>query len=206
MKLRTLIIVGAILSVAIGFTLGRTVSADAPAPGSSADPVVSKSYVDAELQKRIDTLEKSVAELSVQAVALQTMINELQTKLNKTPTTTTIPSGTGSTGGTSSGSTGSGSTSGGSTGTSGTSGTPGTSGTSGTTTGTGSTVVGKTAYIKAANTYVNLRSGPSTDTSVVKKVLKNEAMTILEVKESWYRVKLADNTTGWVANWVVDVK
>ena len=67
-------------------------------------------------------------------------------------------------------------------------------------------MVGKTVYIKAANTYVNLRSGPSTDMSVVKKVLKNEAMTILEVKESWYRVKLADNTTGWVANWVVEIR
>ena len=68
MKLRTIIIGGAILSVIVGFTIGKTVTADAPAPGS---PVVSKSYVDKALQDKVTALEKAVAELTVQSQALQ---------------------------------------------------------------------------------------------------------------------------------------
>ena len=172
MKLRTIIIGGAILSVIAGFTIGKTVTADAPVPGSSADPVVSKSYVDKALQDKVNELEKAVAELTVQAQALQNMINELQNKVNKT-------------GGSTSGTT-----------------TPSQS----TPTAPDNSPVGKTAYIIQTNTYVNLRSGPSTDAGIIKKVLKGEAMKILEAKNNWYRVTLNDNTTGWVAGWLVEIK
>lgn len=102
MKLRTFIVGGAVLSILVGFSLGKIVMAESPAPGSSSDPVVSKSYVDKAMEERMQELEKKVAELTVQAQALQTTINELQTKVNKgttvkpstgttTPTTPTQP-------------------------------------------------------------------------------------------------------------------
>jgi hypothetical protein len=173
-----MLIGGAIISIAAGFAIGKTVTADSPLPGSSADPVVSKSYVDKALQERVAGLEKTVAELTVQAQALQSTINELQAKINKssgktTPSTpgTTTPSETTAPGG-----------------------------------GGGSSHVGKTAYIKPANNYVNLRSAPDINSSVLKKVLKDEPMYIFEEKDKWYHVELKDKTTGWVASWVVDVK
>ncbi|PKM90739.1 MAG: hypothetical protein CVU87_01270 [Firmicutes bacterium HGW-Firmicutes-12] len=182
MRLRGFIIGGAILSIIVGFVVGKTVDAGAPEPGSSADPVVSKSYVDKALEERVGELELEVAEITVQAQALQTTINELQDKLNKsgiktTPTTSTPSTSTPSTT------------------------TPST--TTGTTTGA---TIGKTAYIKSSNNYVNLRSGPSTDTNTIKQVQKGEAMKIFEVKDQWYHVELADKTVGWVASWIVDVK
>lgn len=201
MKLRAIIVIGAIVSLAIGFMVGKTVNADAPDPGSSSDPLVSKSYVDAAMETRITELEEQVAELTVQAQALQTTINELQTKVTgKAPTTTTKPA-------TTTPSTSSGSSPGTS---SGTGTTPPAGSSSGTTTPSGS-AVGKTAYVRAANNTVNLRSGASTDTATIRAVQKSEAMRIFEekqndAKEIWYHVELPDKTTGWVASWVVDVK
>lgn len=205
MRLRGIIIIGAILSVTVGFMVGKTVDADAPEAGSSADPVVSKSYVDKALEDRMADLEKGVAELTVQAQALQTTINDLQDKLNKagikttasvttpTPTTSSSPSTpTTSTPSTSTTTTPPATT------------TP-TTGTSGTTTSSGS-VIGKSAYVKATNNYVNLRSAPATTANTIKQVQKGVAMKIFEVKDEWYHVELADKTVGWVASWVVDVK
>lgn len=180
MKLRTIIIGGAIVSIILGFTLGKTVIANSPQPGSNQDPVVSKSYVDAVLQDRVNELEKTVAELSVQAQALQATINELQDKLNLGGGKTTTPTK------------------------------PSTPSTPSTEPSTpekpAASVVGKTCYIKATNNYVNLRSEASTDSAVIKKVLKDEAMHIFEEKDKWYHVELDDRTIGWVASWVVDVK
>lgn len=184
MRFRTLIIIGAVISVIAGYVFGKTVNADAPNPGSSSDPVVSKSYVDKAMEERMADLEKQVAELSVQSQALQTMINELQDKLNKsggktTPTTPSKPT------------------------------TPSTTpptGDSGGTTQPSDEVIGKSAYVKSTNNYVNLRSSPSTDSNTIKQVQKGEAMKIFEVRNQWYHVELPDKTVGWVASWVVDVK
>lgn len=190
MKLRTIIIGGAVLSILAGYGLGKTVLADSPAPGSSADPVVSKSYVDKAVQDRISELEKTVAELSVQAQALQNTINDLQAKVNKTtPAKTTTPSSS------TSSNTQSGTTTNPSS-------TP--SGNSGATTTT--PVVGKTCYVISTNNYVNLRSGPSTDTTALQRVNKGEPMLIQQVKDSWYEVRLSDGKVGWVASWVVEIK
>jgi len=204
MRIRNIIIGGAILSVAVGFIIGKTVVADSPTPGSSADPVVSKSYVDKALQDRVKELEAQVAELTVQSQALQNTINELQVKVNKTTTgkTTTTPS----TGGTS--------TTKPSTDT-----TPGTTnpstgttnpGTGTTTPSTGSSVVGKTAYV-TGDGNVNLRQGPSTNDAIIAKVTKADALTILQTKvgadqKNWYQVSLQNGTIGWIAGWLVEVK
>ncbi|MBZ4654052.1 MAG: putative N-acetylmuramoyl-L-alanine amidase [Peptococcaceae bacterium] len=179
MRLRNIIIGGALLSIVVGFTLGKTVVADSPAPGSSADPVVSKSYVDKALQDRIKELETAVADLTVKSQALQTALNELQAKVNKTPVRTTP-----ATPGTS---------------------TPSTPTTPATPPPNNTSVVGKTAYV-TGSTSVNVRSGPSTSNSVVTKVNSGDIMVIQQVKDSWYQVKLSDGKTGWVASWVVEVK
>lgn len=181
MRLRTLIIIGAVISIIAGYVFGKTVNADAPNPGSSSDPVVSKSYVDKAMEERMVDLEKQVAELSVQSQALQTMINELQDKLNKsggktTPTTPNKPT------------------------------TPSNGESSGTNQPSSDEVIGKSAYVKSTNNYVNLRSSPSTDSNTIKQVQKDEAMKIFEVRNQWYHVELPDKTVGWVAGWVVDVK
>ncbi|MFY9174114.1 MAG: SH3 domain-containing protein [Peptococcia bacterium] len=193
MRIRTIIIGGAIISIIAGFALSKTVVANSPTPGSSEDPVVSKSYVDQAVQDRVQELEKKVAELTVQSQALQSTINDLQAKINKG--TTTKPS-TGTTK-PSTGTTNPGTTN------------PGTSNPNPT---QGDSVIGKKAYVKEGNSYgtVNLRESTSTNSPIVKKVGKGEAMTILEVKkvgnDTWYRITLDDGTTAYVASWVVDVK
>lgn len=199
MRLRGIIIIGAILSVAVGFMVGKTVDADAPEAGSSADPVVSKSYVDKALEDRMADLEKGVAELTVQAQALQTTINDLQDKLNKAgiKTTASVTTPTPTTPSSSSTPT---------TSTPATSTTTTPPATTTPTTGTSGSLIGKSAYVKATNNYVNLRSAPATTASTIKQVQKGVAMKIFEVKDQWYHVELADKTVGWVASWVVDVK
>lgn len=193
MRLRGIIIVGTILSLAAGFMIGKIVDAGAPEAGSSADPVVSKSYVDKAFEDRMVNLEKGMAELTVQAQALQTTINELQDKLNKAGIKTTAPVSTPTTPSTPTSSS------------TPTTSTPSTS-TPSTTTPSSSSPIGKNAYVKSTNNYVNLRSAPATTANTIKQVQKGEAMNIFEVKEQWYHVELSDKTVGWVASWVVDVK
>ncbi|HHY05992.1 MAG TPA: SH3 domain-containing protein [Clostridia bacterium] len=190
MRLRGFIIIGAIVSIVVGFTLGKAVMGDSPAPGSSDDPVVTKSYADKAIQERVTDLEKTVAELSVQAKALQNTINELQDKINLTPSASSKPTTT-----------------------------PVTSqpqdkekkeeeqekkpepepqkpATS---------MVGKTVYINTQN-YVNLRSAPTLEADVLKQVTREEGMYVQKEENGWYNVKLPDGTIGWVYSQVVKLK
>ena len=50
---------------------------------------------------------------------------------------------------------------------------------------------------------VNIRSGPGTNFPVVTKVKKNVTLTVKEQAFGWYKVVLADGTTGWIASWLV---
>ncbi len=181
MRLRNIVIGGALLSIVIGFILGKTVVADSPAPGSNSDPVVSKSYVDKALQDRIKELETAVAELTVKSQALQTALNELQAKVNKTPVKTAPAAPAPGTG------------------TSSTPTTPAAPPQNNT------SVIGKTAFV-TGSTPVNIRSGPATSYAVITKVNRGDTMVIQQVKDSWYQVKLSDGKTGWVASWVVEIK
>lgn len=204
MKFRNIIIIGAAVSLIAGFAMGKIVNADAPAPGSSNDPVVSKSYVDKAMQNRLQELEKQVADLTVQSQALQTMINELQAKVNKIPTSGRTSNTKPSTNSGSSSSNNSGSSSNANSGSDNAETNPG--GTTPATKVDDSKLVGKTAYVREKNNYVNLRSGPSTDTAVVKKVYKGSPMGIQKVENGWLYVLLGDGTQGWVADFVVEVK
>lgn len=152
MKKSTWILTGLALVafLGIGFWLGQSVDAQTNQPGSAADPLVSRSYVD----EKITALENQVAALTARIEALER--------------------GTG------------------------------TGGQSGTTPGSGtSTPSSQIVYPKKGNTYVNLRSGPGTNHSVVTKVYAGTAMTVLGTTGQWYSVRLPNNQTGYVANWVV---
>lgn len=198
MKLRGFIIIGAIASVIVGFTLGKMVIADSPVPGSESDPVVSKSYVDKALQERITELEKNVAELTVQAQSLQSTINQLQAKIgnNSSTSATPVKPVTPSAPANPTPSTPKPSTS---------TGTEKETPNSGTNQTGKDSVIGKTAYINTQN-YLNMRSAPTTQASVVQKLTKDDALIIQKEEDSWYHVKLKDGTVGWVAGWLVTIK
>jgi len=184
MKLRGYVVIGAIISIVLGFTLGKTVVADSPVPGSSLDPIVSKSYVDGALEKKVADLEKDVAELTIEAQALRDTINNLQTKINSVPTSSIKPN------------------------------TPTPAKPDEVTVKPDTeekdlpapeTVIGKTAYADTQS-YLNMRSAPTTQADVIKKIENSEALVIQKVEGTWYHVKLEDGTVGWVAGWLLKVK
>lgn len=51
---------------------------------------------------------------------------------------------------------------------------------------------------------VNVRTGPGTNFPSVLKVNTGTPVTIKEQAFGWYRLVLADGTTGWIASWLVN--
>lgn len=193
MRLRGIILIGAVISIVVGFTLGRAVIADSPEPGSSEDPLVTQSYADKKIQERVTELEELVAKLTVQAGALQDTVNDLQEKVKNTQTTATTTPKPASNNNKNDNSNQD---------------KPNTEPTKPTESSppsASSSMVGKSMVIKT-NNYVNLRSAPNEDANVLKKVTKEETMVVQKVENQWYNVKLDDGTIGWVAAWVVKLK
>lgn len=58
--------------------------------------------------------------------------------------------------------------------------------------------------VKILYNGTNVRSSPSTSSSVVKRVDSGEKFTIIEIKKDWYKINLGNNVTGYVAGWVVE--
>ena len=52
---------------------------------------------------------------------------------------------------------------------------------------------------------VNVRGGPGTTNSVISQVAQGDSLPILEQSGDWYRIKLQNGSTGWVAGWLVSV-
>jgi N-acetylmuramoyl-L-alanine amidase len=52
---------------------------------------------------------------------------------------------------------------------------------------------------------VNVRGGPGTTNSVINQVAQGDSLPVLEQSGDWYRVKLQNGSTGWVAGWLVSV-
>jgi N-acetylmuramoyl-L-alanine amidase len=50
---------------------------------------------------------------------------------------------------------------------------------------------------------LNVREGPGLSYRVVKQVNKGESFPLLKEDKDWIQVKLSNNQTGWVANWLV---
>ena len=192
MRLRGIILIGAVISIVVGFTLGRALIADSPEPGSSEDPLVTQSYADKKIQERVTDLEKVVAELTVQAEALQDTVNDLQDRIKNTQTTSTTTPKTSSNNNKGDDDKNK-------------SNTEPTKPTEPSQPPASSSMEGKSVVINTQN-YVNLRSAPTEDANVLKKVTKEDTMVVQKVENQWYNVKLEDGTIGWVAGWVVKPK
>lgn len=50
---------------------------------------------------------------------------------------------------------------------------------------------------------VNLRTGPGISYNVDQQLPQGTQLTILEEKNNWYKVSLADGSKGWIANWLI---
>ncbi|PPA93668.1 stage II sporulation protein P [Brevibacillus laterosporus] len=60
------------------------------------------------------------------------------------------------------------------------------------------------AMIRVKNSDTNLRSGPGTNYSVVGNVQPGEVYPIVQNEGDWYVIRLADNSTAYIASWIVD--
>lgn len=177
-KKRVALMAGLVLTgLAFGFLIGSAVFAGGGEPGSAADPLVARSYVDEQVAAYISGLEKKAADLSARALELETALAKLQRQVGITPIKPGEPVN---------------------------SGTP-TTPTTPTAPGSDS-VQGRKIYISAENSAVNLRTGPGTGYDLVVTVVRgsgSEPMTVLSQSGEWYRVKTADGHTGWVAGWLM---
>ncbi|OPX90158.1 N-acetylmuramoyl-L-alanine amidase [Pelotomaculum sp. PtaB.Bin117] len=63
---------------------------------------------------------------------------------------------------------------------------------------------GKTAVV--TGNAVNIRNGPGTGNGVIAQVNQGNTLSVLEQSSDWYRVKLSDGSTGWVAGWLVSLR
>lgn len=173
-----------VITLIVGILIGQSVIAGGVTPGSQADPLVTKAFVENALNSQITQLQQQVAQLQSQANALQQQVVYLENQLgvkapvqNPTPITNTNPPSQYETGGT-------------------------------TEPPVTSQPKQKVCYPKESNKseYVNVRSGTGTNFDIVAKVKKGSKMIILDEKNGWYRVKLEDGKLAWVANYVVDVR
>lgn len=62
----------------------------------------------------------------------------------------------------------------------------------------------KTGVVKGW--YVNVRTGPGTNYSVVTTVNKGASGTVLDSQKGWYKLKFANGTSGWIAGWLLSVQ
>lgn len=60
------------------------------------------------------------------------------------------------------------------------------------------------ASIRVKNPDTNLRSGPGTEYAVIGTVQPGEVYPIVQTAGDWYVIRRGDNTTAYIAGWVVD--
>ena len=164
------------------YYIGGTFAATAGEPGSDQDPLVTKGYVDVnidkhekmlqQIQTQIDTLqnEKNLANEKItlqdqQIKALQTEVSALKVKVStsSTPTTPTTP----------------------------------------TTPATGTTKTGQ-GTINANS--LNMRSASNTTAAIVGKLTKGMVVDIVSKSGEWYRVKNSKGVIGWTLGKYVTIK
>lgn len=64
--------------------------------------------------------------------------------------------------------------------------------------------LGRYKVVVVDNIAINIRSGPGVSYDVQTQAKKGDHLTVLSKKNQWYNVRLADNSTGWVASWLVE--
>jgi hypothetical protein len=194
--MRYLVLVAA--GVAAGFFLGSRVWAGVSEPGSAADPLVSRSYVDQQVASYVATLEKRVADLTAREAQLEQALAQLQKAQGitpiqpqaATPSQTSQPVQ--------------------STQTSSQTSQPVQSSETPQASQPVQTPVTQKLYIMEDNTIVNVRQGPGTGYPVAAKAVRgnanSEPMTVLSQEGEWYQVSLPSGRTGWVASWLVEFR
>jgi len=78
LRKRFITLVAMVTALGIGFLAGQQVQAGTTEPGSAGDPLVSESYVKAEVDKQVSQLQAKVKELQAKADALQAKVEELE--------------------------------------------------------------------------------------------------------------------------------
>jgi len=180
-----------ILALIIGVFIGQSVFAGGTEPGSQADPLVTKAFVESALNSQLLQLQQQVGQLQSEANNLRQQVAFLESKIGeKTPVTPPFTNNNPQE--------------------------PGTQIVSGPQPNeenqehkpVAPQPKQRVAYVMESSNsdVVNVRSGAGTSFGIVDKVSKGSKMIILDEKEDWYRVKLEDGRLAWVANWVVDVK
>lgn len=169
----------AVLTAALIFSLGKFMAASAAnnaAPGSSGDPLVTRSYVDQKDKALQQALEEKIRVLEEKNGALEKRLAELEQKVASLPAG---PAGGAAGGGGSSA--GSGGSSAGS-------------------------VTPQKVYVKAGCSRINVRSAPSLQASVLTKCTPSQVMTLLGTQGEWFNVRTPDGKAGWVHNSVAEVR
>lgn len=194
MHLNKPVVVGIMLvSIAIaGFAAGSFAGAYMLGePGSPSDPLVAESYLK-------EAVEEATGELKEEIVALQVEIEILRNKLDGLEARATGSSGTASRSQKSGTNTGAQSTQ------------PATSKpdpapeTGETETQPGMPAEpGKTGVVKTPS-GANLRTGPGTEYDRVTGVAHNMRVEIINNRQGWYEVKLADGTRGWILGELIE--
>ncbi|MHB8170289.1 MAG: hypothetical protein ACYDG6_01920 [Thermincolia bacterium] len=75
---RLILVTAVVIALAAGFVAGQQVQAATGEPGSVTDPLVSESYVKAEVEKQVNLLQAKVKELQAKADVLQAKVEELE--------------------------------------------------------------------------------------------------------------------------------
>ena len=76
-KSKLIIAVVLVAGLMVGFFVGTQVQASSFAPGSVDDPLVAQSYLEEQLQLRVNELEREISKLRDQANQLQALVNQL---------------------------------------------------------------------------------------------------------------------------------
>lgn len=162
----TSIVVVILLAISMSMNIVNALNQNAE-PGSAEDPIVSKSYVDAAINK----LTSEIKSLREQVDALKAQNAKLQEEL-KAVNSGTAGAGTGSSGNT-----------------------------GGTTDKPAS--LGKGVINSAV---VNLRAKPTTNSTILGKMLLNDTVTLVSKTGNWYQVTTARGTTGYIREDLLTVK
>ena len=57
--------------------------------------------------------------------------------------------------------------------------------------------------VRIEKTVINARSGPGETYSIVQKLKKDEIYEVEKEENGWFRIKITEQTSAWVAGWVV---
>ncbi|MCL1848514.1 MAG: SH3 domain-containing protein [Clostridiales bacterium] len=177
------VLLGIIISVVVGFLYGTgLLGGDSGSPGSSNDPLVSQSYADGAINKRMQEMDDRILSLEAKIKTLEDELriftgDDLLDPATTGPATSSTP---------------------------GTTTTPGQGGTGNTGSAVSAANVGKSATVTAD--VVNLRESASTSSNIKKRLTPSDTFTITKADKDWYQVQLSDGTVGWVAGYLVKIK